>query len=291
MSEAQTLERLLKRDRAIMLAGLAVLCALAWLYIVKGAGMGMSASEMTTLALFPHQHPHHSNPDKCCTDMGASTGLGSGGPTSATWGLATWTLMIAMWWIMMIAMMTPSAAPTILLYGHVYRHSLAQGQAQHALAPTGTFAAGYLLVWFGFSVAATVLHWGLERAGLISAMMMDSQSRWLSASVLFAAGLYQISPLKNVCLAHCRAPTSFLSRHWRPHAWGAIRLGAIHGAYCVGCCWVLMALLFVGGVMNLMWIAALAILVLIEKVLRMGLWIGRITGIALIGWGIATLMI
>ena len=101
-------------------------------------------------------------------------------------------------------------------------------------------------------------------------MMMGSQSRWLSGAVLIAAGLYQLSPLKNVCLSHCRAPASFLSRHWRPHALGALRLGAMHGAYCVGCCWMLMALLFVGGVMNLVWIAALAVLVLVEKVMPPG---------------------
>jgi predicted metal-binding membrane protein len=113
----------------------------------------------------------------------------------------------------------------------------------------------------------------------------------LSGAVLIAAGLYQLSPLKNICLAHCRTPTSFLSRHWRPHAPGAIRLGAMHGAYCVGCCWMLMALLFVGGVLNLTWIAPLAILVLIEKALPMGHWVGRAVGIALIGWGFATLVV
>ena len=122
-------------------------------------------------------------------------------------------------------------------------------------------------------------------------MEMGSQSRWLSATILIAAGLYQLSPLKHACLAHCRAPASFLSRHWRPHASGAVRLGAMHGAFCVGCCWMLMALLFVGGVMNLVWIAALAFLVLIEKLLPPGQWIGRVAGAALILWGVATLLV
>jgi predicted metal-binding membrane protein len=282
MFEAPALERLLKRDRLITLTGLAALCMLAWLYIVTGAGLGMSAWEMTTLLLFPHQQAPDMMPGM---DMGA---MASG---RAAWGFATWALMIAMWWIMMIAMMTPSAAPTILLYAHVHRHALAQGQVQDGLAPTGAFAAGYLLVWLGFAAAAATLHWALERAGLVSAMMMGSQSRWLSGAVLITAGLYQLSTLKNVCLAHCRTPTSFLSRHWRPHALGAIRLGAMHGAYCVGCCWMLMALLFVGGVMNLTWIAPLAILVLIEKALPLGHWVGRAVGIALIGWGFATLVV
>jgi predicted metal-binding membrane protein len=285
MFEAPAFERLLKRDRVITLAGLTALCALAWLYIVTGARLGMSAWEMTTLALFPHQHARDVMPSMPGMDMGATA------PMWMAWGFATWALMIAMWWIMMIAMMTPSATPTILLYARVYRHALVQGQAQDKLAPTGAFAAGYLLVWLGFAAAAATLHWALERAGLVSAMMMGSQSRLLSGAVLITTGLYQLSPLKNICLAHCRTPTSFLSRHWRPRALGALRLGAMHGGYCVGCCWLLMALLFVGGVMNLTWIAALAILVLIEKVLPPGQWVGRGVGIALIVWGVATLVV
>ena len=285
MFEAPAFERLLKRDRVITLAGLTALCALAWLYIVTGAGLGMSAWEMTTLALFPHQHARDVMPSMPGMDMGATA------PMWMAWGFATWALMIAMWWIMMIAMMTPSATPTILLYARVHRHALVQGQIQDKLAPTGAFAAGYLLVWLGFAAAAATLHWALERAGLVSAMMMGSQSRLLSGAVLITAGLYQLSPLKNICLAHCRTPTSFLSRHWRPRALGALRLGAMHGAYCVGCCWLLMAVLFVGGVMNLTWIAALAILVLIEKVLPPGQCVGRGVGIALIVWGVATLVV
>jgi len=269
----------------ITLAGLAALCMMAWLYIVTGAGLGMSAWEMTTLTLFPHQQARDVMPNMPGMDMDAMA------PALMAWGFATWALMIAMWWIMMIAMMTPSAAPTILLYASVHRHALVQGQVQDRLAPTGAFAAGYLVVWLGFAAAAATLHWALERAGLVSEMMKGSQSRLLSGAVLITAGLYQLSPFKNVCLAHCRTPASFLSRHWRPHAVGAIRLGAMHGAYCVGCCWMLMALLFVGGVMNLTWIAALAILVLIEKVLPLGQWVGRAVGVALIGWGVATLVI
>ena len=284
MSEQRAFERLLKRDRVITLVGLTALCALTWFYIVAGAGLGVSAWEMTTLALFPHQGAHDGMPGMPGMDMGAMA--------PAAWGIATWVLMIAMWWIMMIAMMTPSATPTILLYARVHRHALAQGhQVQDRLAPTGVFAAGYLSVWLGFAAAAATLHWALEDVGLVSAMMMGSQSRLLSGVVLITTGLYQLSPLKNTCLAHCRTPTSFLSRHWRPHALGALRLGAMHGTYCVGCCWMLMALLFVGGVMNVAWIAALAIFVLIEKALPPGQWIGRGVGVALIVWGIATLLV
>lgn len=273
MSAAPAFERLLKRDRAITLVGLAALCALAWLYIVTGAGLGMSARAMTTLALFPHEQadymPHM---------------------PAADWGFVTWALMIVMWWIMMIAMMTPSAAPTILLYARVHRHAAARDSVSDQVPPTGAFAVGYLSVWLIFSVAATALYWVLEQAGLLS-LMMGSGSRWLSAAVLIAAGLYQLSPFKQACLAHCHAPASFLSRHWRPHGYGALRLGAMHGAYCVGCCWLLMALLFVGGVMNLIWIAALTILVLLEKALTAGQWLGRVTGFVLLGWGIATLVV
>ena len=283
MSETPAVESLLKRDRLITLAGLAALCALAWFHIVSGAGLGMSALEMTSFALFPHLHVHGAMPGMPGMEMSAAA--------PAMWGLATCALMIAMWWIMMIAMMTPAAAPAILLYAHVHRRALAQGQVQDTLAPTGVFALGYLLVWLTFSFVAVAAHWLLERAGLLSGMMGGSQSRWLSGVVLIAAGLYQLSPLKNVCLTHCRAPASFLSRHWRPYALGALRLGAMHGLYCVGCCWMLMALLFVGGVMNLAWIAAIAVLVLIEKVLPAGQWVGRGFAIVLIGWGVTTLLV
>ena len=289
MVAAPAFEQLLKRDRVITLAGLAALCMLAWLYIIAGAGLGMSAWETTTLTLFPHLQAHDTMPSM--PGMDSAMDMRATSPTRPAWGLAHWALMIAMWWIMMIAMMTPNAAPAILLYARVHRHALARGQAQDKLALTGVFASGYLLIWLGFAAAAATLHWVLEGTGLVSAMMMSSQSRWLSGAVLIAAGLYQLSPLKNVCLAHCRTPASFLSRQWRPHGLGALRLGAMHGAYCIGCCWMLMALLFVGGVMNLVWIAALAILVLIEKVLPPGPWVGRSAGLVLIAWGIATLMV
>nr|WP_244749872.1 DUF2182 domain-containing protein [Mesorhizobium sp. L-2-11] len=270
------------------------LCLLAWLYIVAGAGLGMNAWEMSRLALFPHLQTSNTTSDMT-SDMSGMDMSGMDMSAMATepraWGPANWALMIAMWWVMMIAMMSPSAAPTILLYARVHRHALAQGQIQDKLAPTGVFMAGYLLVWLGFSVAATALHWLLEREAFVSATMMSSQSRWLSAVVLIGAGLYQLSRFKNACLSHCRAPTAFLARHWRPHAVGALRLGALHGAFCVGCCWMLMALLFVGGIMNLVWIAALAILVLVEKLFPAGPWVGRAAGIALIAWGSATLWV
>jgi predicted metal-binding membrane protein len=266
-----SIERLLRRERLITFAGLATLCLLAWLYTASGAGLGMTAWEMTRFTLFPHLH--------------------AAAAAASAWTWATWVLMIVMWWIMMIAMMTPSAAPTILLYARVHRHTNVRTATDGQLAPTGAFVAGYLLVWLGFAVIATLVHWGLERSGYVSAMMMGSRSRWLSGAVLLAAGLYQLSPLKNACLTHCRSPASFLSQNWRPHALGALRLGVLHGAYCVGCCWLLMALLYVGGVMNLAWIGALSILVLLEKALPAGSWIRRGAGTALIAWSVATLTV
>jgi predicted metal-binding membrane protein len=242
---------------------------------------------MTRLALFPHQQAADMTPGMSGMDMSA-TAMAT---EPRIWGPAVWALMVAMWWVMMVAMMSPSAAPTVLLYARVHRHALTQGEIQDKLAPTGAFVAGYLLVWLGFSVAAAALHWLLEREAIVSATMMNSQSRWLSGIVLIAAGMYQLSPLKNACLSHCRAPAAFLSRHWRPHRLGALRLGALHGAFCIGCCWMLMALLFVGGVMNLVWIAVLAILVLVEKVFPAGPWVGRAAGVALIAWGGATLLV
>jgi predicted metal-binding membrane protein len=276
MGEEPALERLLRRDRSITIAGLVLLCALAWLYILAGAGLGMSAWEMTRLSLLPYD---------------SAPGMpGMAHPEAPAWDVAIAATMVAMWWLMMVAMMAPSAAPTILLYARVHRHSAAGERTADRMAPTGAFAAGYLLAWLGFSLAAAALHGALQQSGLVAVATMGSQSRWLSALILVATGLYQLSPLKRRCLAHCRAPASFLSRHWRPGAVGALRLGALHGAFCLGCCWLLMALLFVGGVMNLAWIALLTLLVLAEKLVPRGRRIGLAVGVALIAWGVVIVL-
>jgi predicted metal-binding membrane protein len=152
--------------------------------------------------------------------------------------------------------------------------------------PTGAFAAGYLLVWGGFSHFAVALQWGLEAARLLSPMLETSE-RWLGAAFLVAAGLWQLTPLKARCLSQCRSPLSFLMTRWRPGRAGALRMGLEHGLFCLGCCWFLMALLFFGGVMNLFWIAGLALYVLLEKTLPYGHWLGRVAGVALIAGGTA----
>jgi predicted metal-binding membrane protein len=268
-------ESVLRRDRWLVAAGLVVLTALSWVYIIAGAGMGMPAWHMISISLFPHR----------IAEM-PMAGMGHAGP----WVASHWLLVLAMWWVMMIAMMTPSAAPLILLYGRVTRHAQAHGRLAAGIVPTAAFAAGYLLTWFAFSIAATVLMWALEQGGSVSATSMGSRSAWLSASILIAAGLYQLSPLKHTCLRVCRGPAQFLSQHWRPGSFGALRMGLEHGVFCVGCCWILMALLFVGGVMNPVWIGILAIFVLAEKLGPHGPWLAYASGVILLAWGGATLI-
>ena len=192
----------------------------------------------------------------------------------------TFTNLIAMWWVMMIAMMTPAAAPTILLYAHVHRHSNGPDAP-----PTGAFLAGYLACWFAFALIAALL-----QSLVLSPMSTAFDSPLVKAGVLLAAGIYQLSPFKQSCLSHCRSPAIFLTRHYRPGAFGAYRLGVLHGAYCVGCCWLLMALLFVGGVMNLIWVVGLTLLVAGEKLLPGGFWLARLSGMAMVAWSAVTLL-
>ena len=262
------MEALLRRERAAVALALAALALLAWIYIWRGAGMGMSALQMTALTLFPHAQ--------------AEPMPGMAPPPFV------WFVALAMWWVMMIAMMTPSAAPLVLLYGRAARHATVL-EAPHALyAPPLFLAAGYLAAWLAFSVAAVAIQYTLQRADVISDMMLWSKSAVLSAAVLVGAGAYQLSPLKRACLKHCRGPVEFLTRHWRPGRKGAFVMGLEHGIWCVGCCWMLMALLFIGGVMNLVWIALLTLLVLAEKILPRGAVVSRVTGAMLIVWGLAT---
>jgi predicted metal-binding membrane protein len=195
------------------------------------------------------------------------------------WEAPSLAIIFAMWWVMMIAMMVPAAAPVVLLYA---RASPAQGIARPHIGP---FFAGYLLCWLAFSAIAVALQLFLEQAGVLDGMAMQLTSRWIAGGVLVAAGIYQLTPAKNACLSHCRNPADFLSRHFRPGAAGALRMGLYHGAYCVGCCWLLMALLFVVGIMNLAWIALLTIVVAAEKLLPNGQWLARVGGVLFLAWG------
>jgi predicted metal-binding membrane protein len=265
------MERVLRHERGVTAAGLAALTVLAWWYVWTGAGTGMPAVDMTTLALFPHKQ----------MEM-------AGMPAAAPAG---WVTAFAMWWVMMIAMMTPSAAPLVLLYGRVLRHHSAHAPDGAALVSSFYLIGGYLVAWLVFAMAAAALQVGLQPADLTSSTMLWSKSAILSATVLFAAGIYQLSPLKSACLRQCRGPVAFLTRYWRPGRVGAFVLGLRHGAWCVGCCWMLMALLFVGGIMNLVWIAAIALLVLAEKLAPAGPAVSKATGVALLAWGVATLLV
>ena len=257
------LEAVLRRDRLVLVAGLVAVLAMAWGWLIAGAGMEMSAVEMTAMARMDGwlMQP-------------------------AVWKPAYAVLIFAMWWVMMVAMMLPSAGPMLLLFARVNRKEKAAGAP---LLPTALFATGYLLAWGGFAVVATALQWGLESARLLSPMLATT-NYWLGAAILVAAGLWQLTPLKAICLRHCRTPLGFLIGNWRAGRAGALRMGLEHGAFCLGCCWFLMVLLYFGGVMNLYWIAGLAVFVLLEKAIPLGHWLGRVAGIALVAWG-ATLAI
>jgi predicted metal-binding membrane protein len=252
------LESLLKRDRAIVLAGLAGVTGLAWIYLF------VTAAEMGGMA-----------------DGGAMAAM-----QVRPWTGLDFLLMFLMWAVMMIAMMVPGAAPMILLFAALRRK---QGARERGLAPVGAFVAGYVAVWSAFSLGATLLQWGLERAALLSPMMAGT-SPLLGGGLLVAAGLYQWTPLKQACLRHCRSPVHFIVERRREGRGGAFVMGLEHGAFCLGCCWILMGLLFVGGVMNLLWVAAIAVFVLLEKVLPFGALGGRVTGAALVLAGIFVLV-
>jgi predicted metal-binding membrane protein len=257
---ARLLDSLLRHDRAVVLASLAGVVVIAWLYLLLGAGI-----EMETM------------------DMGGGQMM----LMTPAWTPGYAALIFLMWAIMMVAMMLPSAAPTILLVANVARN---RGAAGSGMPTTALFALGYVAVWAGFSLAATLLQWSLDRLGILSEAMA-SQSAVVAGLILVAAGLYQWTPLKQTCLRHCRSPLDFLVRYWGKAAWGGAVIGMRHGLFCLGCCWMLMTLLFVGGLMNFLWIGALALLVLIEKTLPWGGRMSRLTGVALAAWGIVTLAV
>src|SRR5262245_23275446 len=259
------LETVLRRDRLIVAGSLGVIVALAWGYVLWLANdMDMGGMDMTGFRMIP-------------------AGLGRMAPANAPWKAIEFAFVFAMWAVMMVGMMAPSAAPMILMYARAGRHGRAEGKP---LAPTGWFATGYFLVWTGFSLAATTVQWGFERAALLDSRMA-SASNVLGGIVLVLSGVYQWTPVKDACLAQCQSPLGFLMRYggFRSNATGCVELGIRHGAYCVGCCWLLMALLFVGGVMNVLWIALLALLVLVEKLAPFGRWVARTAGIACVAAG------
>jgi predicted metal-binding membrane protein len=249
------LETMLRRDRAIVGLALAALTLLAWAYLLwvaalepGGATMPMSAG----MAMAP---------------------MSSGSPLTA------FAFTFAMWAVMMVGMMTPSATPMILLYARVGRQGAAAGSP---IAATGFFAGGYLLAWTAFAIAAAAAQRTLEEA-LLMTPEMASASRPLSGLILIGAGLYQWTSAKDACLRNCQSPLAFLHRNggFRRDPLGALALGARHGLYCIGCCFALMAVLFVVGIMNLLWVAVLAAFVLVEKLAVTGVRLSRAAGILL----------
>jgi predicted metal-binding membrane protein len=248
------LQATLRRDRAVVAAGVLGIAALGWAYVV-----------------------HLASPPAHLGMAMAMPGMAGGEP-----GLG-W--LAGMWAVMMVAMMLPSAAPTILLFAVVSRRRRLEGRPA---VPAAVFTLGYLLVWMLYAAAAATAQWELHRLALLSPAMA-SASPLLGGGLLVAAGVYQWMPLKGACLSHCRSPLGFFSTEWREGAWGALLMGMRHGSFCVGCCWLLMALLFVAGVMNLLWVAAIAGFVLLEKLLPGGARLGKAVGVLLILWGVWSL--
>ncbi len=250
---------MLRRERVIIGGCLAAMAILAWLYLfhTKTAmpGMGMAGMDMPGMVM----------------------------PGLQVWGPSTVLLLFVMWAVMMVAMMLPSATPMLLAFLTVNKQRQA---AARPYVPVSIFLFGYLAVWTGFSAVSTLAEWGLHQAALLSPAMAAT-SPTLNGGLLIAAGVFQWTPLKSACLKGCRSPLTFLMSEWREGAAGAFIMGLRHGAFCVGCCWVLMALLFVAGVMNLFWVAVIALFVMAEKILAKGELLGHVTGIALLIAGAA----
>jgi predicted metal-binding membrane protein len=280
------LESLLRRDRVIVAASLAALTVIAWTYTLwlaaamSGDGMSMSGPGMgADMRMDPAMEM-----DGMEMEAGAAPSLGTVlGISPRPWSPVEAGVTLTMWIVMMVGMMLPSATPMVLLYARVGRQSRKEGKP---FAATGFFAGGYLLAWVGFALAATLGQWLME--GTLLSPALASASRIFSGAVLIVAGLYQWTPLKDACLSQCQTPIVFLQRHggFRRDPAGAVGLGLRHGLYCIGCCWALMTLLFVGGIMNVLWIAAIAIFVLAEKVFFPGRLLSRIAGTLLIAAGL-----
>lgn len=234
------------RDQYLIVSSLAVLVMLAWIYLLK---LDMNMPDMSGMA------------------MGMRD-----------WSSTDFIMMLLMWVIMMIAMMVPSAMRTVMIYSRIVSKAQTSGRS---IAPTYLFVSGYVCIWSFFSLIATILQWLLERLALVSPMMVSS-SAYLGAILLICAGVYQLTPLKDVCLKHCQSPTQFITNNFKKGGIGAFQLGLKHGAYCLGCCWALMGLLFIGGVMNLFWILAISLFVLAEKLLPAQIRTARITGILMV---------
>jgi predicted metal-binding membrane protein len=249
---------LARRDLILLLGALGVLVALCWWYLIDMArGMGGMSGMNGAMGIRP-------------------------------WTSADFLMMFGMWAVMMVGMMVPTAVRSILIFAQIGARAASQGRS---FVSGYWFTTGYIMIWTVFSAAATFLQWALDQAALLSPTMVSSSS-YLGALLLVSAGAWQFSPVKDTCLRHCQSPATYLATHFRPGFSGAVYLGIRHGMYCLGCCWLLMGLLFVGGVMNLLWIAAITAFVLVEKLLpatlrasRMGGWGMIVAGAGYLTWG------
>lgn len=254
------MDKVLDRDRLVILAALAAVVALAWAYLAYIV-VAQPAMDMDAIAMAAMPPP--------------------------VWNIRYFAATLAMWMVMMVGMMLPSAAPTVLLFDALQMHG---DPSRRDRRPTALFAAGYVLAWAAFSILATTAQWALSEAMLLSAMM-TGKSPIFTAALLVIAGVYQFTRWKTACLRQCRSPVEFLVRHRRSGALGPLLMGLQHGIQCIGCCWALMALLFAFGVMNLVWVAALAIFVFIEKLTSAGPAIGRVGGVLLVCAGLVMMAV
>ena len=260
MNGSNTFESVLKKDRLIVISGLFVICILAWFYIIY---LYRQMEVMDMNALFFAM------------------------PMTPSWTVLDFVLLFLMWFVMMIAMMTPSVAPLILLFTKVNRQRREQ---QSPFVNTSYLLTGYFVVWGGFSLIATLLQWLLQQVSWLNPDMIIT-NKIVGSVILVAAGVFQFTPLKQTCLSFCKSPLEFIVKHWKEGKKGAIKMGIKNGAYCVGCCWVLMVLLFVSGVMNILWVAVIALFVLIEKVSAKSKWISFAAGSLLIIYGMLVIVL
>jgi predicted metal-binding membrane protein len=245
------------RDRVLLLAALGAAVALSWAYLAwMAADMAVaSGASLAHCAAMP-------------------------GMTSSSGAYLAWTFV--MWAVMAVAMMLPTALPLVLLFDRFRR---ARHPGRGAAAAIAALVAGYLAAWFAFAIVGGLLQYGLEHAGAVTPVMGRLRSAAAGGVVLVAVGAFQLSPLKEACLARCRSPLMFLMTRWRGGRLGAFAMGLDHGLFCVGCCWALMLAMFVAGVMNLAWMAALGVLMAAEKVVPRGDLLARAAGVALAGAG------
>jgi predicted metal-binding membrane protein len=249
------------RYRAVITACIVAVTTLAWAYLVQ-IDRRMSSSATS---------------EPIMSKMGMAT--------AAPWGASEVFLTFVMWTVMMVGMMSATAAPVLLLFAGARSDRAERGVS----LPVLMFGLGYITVWAGFSVCAALTQWALHQAALLSPAMSAS-SPYFAGAILIAAGVYQLTPLKRACLTQCQSPQGFLMTHWRSGNRGAFVMGLQHGVFCLGCCWALMLVLFAVGVMNLAWVAVLAVFILLEKIGPPGALVSRIGGAAMIALGVLSMV-